>query len=215
MNSRSTNDPAGSVGAETLRELAELGAFLLGFAPWILFLFLSGHSLASLERAIAISLAASVVFGFSELRAGFVLQWGSLLFFAASLLAIGGFRLYWLATHMDLVANGCLAGIVWATILSGRPFALQYAQRSVPVEHRNDPALRAACLRISLFWAVLMTVATGMAVYRRSPWPQATESTYFLLTLLIITTGIACTTLYKGHLRRRKRAAAAIDPGTP
>ncbi len=211
MRVRFSNCPANGVAAETLRELAELGSLLLGFAPWVLFLFLSGHSLTSLERALLVSLGASVVFGFSELRAGFVLQWGSLIFFAGSLLLIAVFHFYWLADHMDLVANGSLAAIVWATILSGRPFALQYAQRSAPAEHRNDPALRAACFRISLFWAVLMTVATGMAVYRRSPGPQATESTYFLLTLLIITSGIAGTTIYKGHLRRKK-SASPIPP---
>ena len=41
---------------------------LLGFIPWPLFLFLAGDSLASLQRAILVSLLASIVLGFKGLK---------------------------------------------------------------------------------------------------------------------------------------------------
>ena len=54
---------------------------LLGFLPWILFGIMAGPSLTRLEMALAVSLAATVALGFKQLRKGFFLTWGSLLFF--------------------------------------------------------------------------------------------------------------------------------------
>ena len=71
-----------------MKELKELVKFLLGFMPWLLFLFLSGSTLASLERSIIVSLLASVIFNFGELRKGFILQWGTLLFFSVCAIAV-------------------------------------------------------------------------------------------------------------------------------
>ena len=65
-----------------MRELKDAGMLLLGFLPWLLFLFFSGHSLGSLERVSWLCLAASLTFGFSELRSGFILQWGTLVLFS-------------------------------------------------------------------------------------------------------------------------------------
>ena len=39
-----------------MHDLKELGVLLLGFVPWLLFLFLSGHTLESLEISILASL---------------------------------------------------------------------------------------------------------------------------------------------------------------
>jgi carotenoid cleavage dioxygenase len=62
-------------------EIEETIQFILGFMPWILFLFISGHSFASLEHALLICLAVCLVLGFKDLRKGFLLRWGTLLFF--------------------------------------------------------------------------------------------------------------------------------------
>ena len=40
-----------------MRDIKELCILLLGFNPWLLFLFLAGHSMPSLKIAIIISLA--------------------------------------------------------------------------------------------------------------------------------------------------------------
>ena len=45
-----------------MRELKDTAVLLLGFLPWLLFLFFSGHSMESLERITWISLAVGVVF---------------------------------------------------------------------------------------------------------------------------------------------------------
>jgi len=188
-----------------MRELKDLAGLLLGFIPWLLFLFLSGHSLQGLERAALLSLVASLTFGFSELRNGFILQWGTLIFFACCVLLINGLHLTWVATHMDLLANLSLACIIWLTLLSGRPFALQYARKGLPPERWNDPALLAGCRFITLVWAILMSLAVGLSVYRRSPAPQASESVYFAISLGLIMGGVVFTTIFKRHKRLQRQ----------
>ena len=42
-------------------DLKELGLLMLGFLPWILFLFLSGNTLNSLKIAVVVSLVACLV----------------------------------------------------------------------------------------------------------------------------------------------------------
>ena len=184
-----------------MRELKDTAALLLGFLPWLLFLFFSGHSMESLERITWISLAASLTFGFSELRSGFILQWGTLVFFAACAVLVGIFHVVWVATQMDLLANASLAAIVWGTLLAGQPFALQYARRGLPPERWNDPKMVAGCRFITLVWAALMTASVGVSVYRRTSAPQVSEQAYFTISLAIIAVGVVFTTLFK----RRKR----------
>ncbi len=42
-------------------ELKQLGRLLLGFVPWLLFLFLAGRTLGSLELAAVLCLAVSLI----------------------------------------------------------------------------------------------------------------------------------------------------------
>ena len=62
-------------------DFKELGLLMLGFLPWMLFLFLSGHTMLSLKIAVVISLVASVTLGFGDLKRGFILSWGTCIFF--------------------------------------------------------------------------------------------------------------------------------------
>jgi ABC-type multidrug transport system permease subunit len=187
-----------------MRELKDMGTLLMGFLPWLLFLFFSGHSLQSLERISWVCLVASLTFGFFELRSGFMLQWGTLLFFAACILLVNFLQVSWVATQMDLLANLSLASLVWITLLCGEPFALQYARKGLPKERWNDPSLLKGCRFITLVWAVLISLSVGVSVYRRSPAPQATEQAYFGISLTIIAVGVIFTTLYKRQKRLQR-----------
>ncbi len=193
-----------------MRELKDLGLLLVGFMPWLLFLFVSGHSLTSLERAIVICLVASVTFGFGELRRGYILQWGSLLFFTACFLLVNILSIVWVAEQMDLLANLTLASIVWLTILVGRPFALQYARRDLPKEQWNDKKFVEGCRFISIVWAVLMTLSVGISVLRRLPMAKAPSWVYFTGSICLILAGVTFTTVFKRQKRlERERAAIA------
>jgi hypothetical protein len=192
-----------------MRDLKELGVLVLGFIPWLLFLFFSGHTLTSLEHATIVSLFASLTFGFGELRRGYILQWGTLLFFCSCVVLVNLFRMIWVADHMDLLANTALAGTMWLTILVGKPFALQYARRDMPKERWNDPKLIQGCRFITLVWACLMSLAAGVSVLRRSSMINLPAWVYFDASLCIILTGLTFTTLFKRQKRLQHERAEA------
>lgn len=197
-----------------MRDIKELGVLLLGFIPWLLFLLLSGHSLTSLEHAIIVSLFASLTFGFGELKRGYILTWGTLLFFCFCAVFVNLLGVLWVATYMDLLANTALAGIMWLTILVGKPFALQYARRDVPKERWNDPKFIQGCRYITLVWACLMSMAAGLSVFRRSSLVSLPGWVYFDASLCIILTGLTFTTLFKRQKRLQNEKEKATTKVT-
>jgi hypothetical protein len=196
-----------------MRDLKELGALLIGFIPWLLFLLLSGHSLTSLESAIIVSLVASLTFGFDDLKRGYILTWGTLLFFCFCAIFVNLLSVLWVATYMDLLSNAVLSSIMWLTILVRKPFALQYARRDVPREQWNDPQFIQGCRFITLVWASLMSVAAGLSILRRSSTVNLPGWVYFDASLCIIVTGLTVTTLFKRKKRLQREKEEARNRG--
>jgi hypothetical protein len=187
-----------------LPDLKELGILLLGFLPWLLFLFLSGNTLASLERAIVISLIASLIFGFRELRSGYILTWGTLVFFSSCAILVNIFKVVWVASQMSLLANSALAVTMWLTLLLGKPFALQYARKGLPKEHWNDPNFIRGCRFITVVWACLMSLSALVSLIHRIPGLKWPEWVFFLLSMCIMLTGLTFTTVYKRQKRLKR-----------
>lgn len=184
-----------------MKELKEIIKFLLGFIPWLLFLFLSGHTLVSLERSIVICLLASLIFGFKELRKGFILQWGTFLFFAACAITVNLFHLIFVAKNMGIISNGSLACVVWGTILIGKPFTLQYAMAELPKERWTDPAVIHSCRFIAIIWASLLTFSSLVAYFRILNPALYPDWVYFDISMGVILGGTVFTSLYKKYRR--------------
>lgn len=188
-------------------DLKELGLLTLGFLPWMLFLFLSGHTMTSLKIAIVISLVATFTLGFGDLKRGFILSWGTLIFFLLCLIMVDFLNNEWLAREMDLVSNVSLATIMWFTVLIGKPFALQYAQRGMPKERWNDAGFIRGCRFITIVWACLMTFAVLISILRRTTWLPFPSWVYFDLTLLNIVVGLTYNTIFKRKKRLQRELA--------
>jgi carotenoid cleavage dioxygenase len=184
-------------------DLKELGQLMLGFLPWMLFLFIAGHTMTSLKIAIIISFVTAVTLGFGDLKRGFILQWGTVIFFLICLILVNLLDNVWMATEMDLVSNTALASIMWFTVVIGKPFALQYAKRGLPKERWSDVNFIRGCMFITVVWACLMTFAVLISVTRRTNWLPFPNWVYFDLTLLNIVAGLTFTTIFK----RKKRLA--------
>lgn len=68
--------------------MKQLISILLGFLPWIAFGVISGPSLWRLNAAIIVALALVPITGYKQLAKGFILTWGSLLFFGVILVMV-------------------------------------------------------------------------------------------------------------------------------
>ncbi len=191
-----------------MREIIEIAKFILGFLPWILFLFLPTNGWDPLKRAVAICLAATILFGWKDLRKGLILPWATLFFFLFCTVSFYGFGWVGLAQQMDWVSNGSLAGVIWFTVLVGKPFPLQYARADLPPERWNDESLIRSCRFIAIFWGCLLLVPVAFSVFKRLKPDALPDAFYFGLSICCIVVGIAFTTLYK-RVKRQQREAAA------
>ncbi|MFH1411558.1 MAG: hypothetical protein ABIG55_02830 [Candidatus Omnitrophota bacterium] len=176
--------------------------FIAGFMPWILFLFISGHTLVSLERAIIVCFLASVLFGYRGLRKGFILNWGTLAYFAVCLIAVNLMKNMFVIKNMGIFSNGFLAAIVWVTIFSGKPFTLQYAREELPEEKWNEPSLIRGCHFMAMVWGYLLTFSVLVSCFKTFNPGVFSEKVYFDISLATIFGGIIYTQLYK----KRKRS---------
>jgi hypothetical protein len=191
---------------EMIEAVLDIARFLVGFLPWILFLFLPTEGWEPLRRAVLICLAASVVFSWKALRERFLLQWTSTMFFLFCALAFYGFNWVWLARHMSVVANLVLDGTIWLTVVAGRPFTLQYAQLETPREFWDTQAFRSGCRSIAIFWGVLLLVPSVFSIFRLFSPGALPNAFYFLLTIFCMVFGIVSTTIFK-RVKRKQRMA--------
>ena len=191
-----------------MKDLIEILKFLLGFASWIVFLFLSGNTLTSLEHALVISFIISLILGYRQLRGGFILQWGSVIFFAACIIMINGLHNITMAKNMGIIANGFLASIIWLTILIGKPFTLQYAREDRPKEQWNDPGLVKSCRFMAIVWGLLMLFSTSVACFKVMRPGLYPETVYSTISICTIMGGTLFTQFYKKY-KRSSRADSA------
>jgi hypothetical protein len=131
-----------------MKDLIEILKFLLGFASWIVFLFLSGSTFTSLERALVISFIISLIFGYRQLRGGFILQWGSVIFFAWCIIMVNCLKNVTVAKSMGVIANGFLASIIWLTILVENHLPYSMHGR---IFRKNDGMTRDLCKAAGLW----------------------------------------------------------------
>lgn len=143
------------------------------FIPWILYFSLIGPSQKQLDIAIIASLAAFLFFGAKELKKGFILTWGTFLFFIFMLVTVVLFKIQWIASHEWLFSNGTLASIAWISLLLGKPFTLQYAREQVSKEKWNHPIFIQINQLLTLTWGLIFLFCTIIPVIQiYYPYPH-------------------------------------------
>jgi hypothetical protein len=143
--------------------MKQLISILLGFLPWIAFGVLAGPSLWRLNAAIIVALALVLVMGYKQLAKGFILTWGSLVFFGVLLVMVVLLSNLWVIDNLDILTNGTLAAIAWLSIFIGKPFVLDYARETVPPERQASPVFYPTCRNLAAIWGVVFLINTGMS----------------------------------------------------
>ncbi len=184
--------------------MKEMLRILLGFFPWILFGIMAGPPLTRLEMALAVSLAATLALGVKQLRKGFFLTWGSLLFFFLSFILVAFLKNLWVVEHMDLLAQATLVAIAWSSIIAGQPFTLQYARESVPEAYWHTPKFIHTGYFTSIVWGIIFLIALGASLFR--PYLEQMGSwLYYLLATGSMFLGIIFTAWYVHRVRKARQ----------
>ncbi len=193
--------------------MKDLLKLLMGFLPWIAFAVLAGPSLLRLEIAIVLSFLISLVVGYSQLKKGFILAWGSLVFFSANLILVAALKNVWVMQHMGILAPLTLAVITWVSIALGKPFVLQFARESVPKEQWGNPEFIAGCRNLTIFWGCLFICSTVIALAKSMKF-GGPDWLYGLLSFGITMFGIFFTEWFKSQKRhqRERIAKQAVKP---
>jgi hypothetical protein len=192
--------------------MKQLISILLGFLPWIVFGVVSGPSLWRLNAAIIAALALVPVMGYKQLARGFILTWGSLLFFGVLLVTVVLDRNLWVINHLDILAQGTLAAIAWLSIFLGKPFVLQYARETVPPERQADPVFYSTCRTLTVVWGMIFLISTAMSTGKTYGW-WAGGPVYQVVSLALIGSGLWLNHWYPQYVRRQ--AKIGVNPDQP
>jgi len=192
--------------------MKEILNILLGFLPWIVFGAVSGPSLWRLNAAIINALALVLVMGYKQLAQGFILTWGSLLFFGVNLVMVVLGRNLWVIKNLDILTKGTLAAIAWLSIFMGKPFVLQYARETVPPERQASPVFYRTCRTLAVIWGVVFLIATGMSVAKTYSWWLGGMG-YQAVSWGLIGLGLGLNHWYPQYVRHR--AKLGVNPDQP
>ena len=108
---------------------------LTSFLPWLGFSILSSvYPALAMPFAIILSLCS-----YPKLVKGFVLDWGSLIFFIVMYIDSQFFHNVWLLHHMSIVSSFFFVAIAGFSLLIKKPFTSQYAKLEVEPDKWNSP----------------------------------------------------------------------------
>ena len=185
-----------------------------GFLPWILYFIIAGTSLSSIEWALGVALIVLIIKNKDEFKKGFILTWGSVIFFALMLILVAIFHINWLVTHTWILSNAALALISWSSLAVKKPFTLQYAREQVKKELWNHPAFIKINVHLTVIWALVFTFC--MLIHITQLYWQPFPSWFYQiitngLSLLAILFTMRYPTFYKKRSLERLKQKTAKD----
>jgi hypothetical protein len=189
---------------------------LLGFAPWIVFMLVSGPStwLWAALAALVVALVLAVPDWLRTREIG-VLQAAGIAFFGVlSVLALvlNPADLQWVEDRAQLLSSLVLTVVAGGSLAVGRPFTEYYARQAVPREHWSSPLFKRVNVVITAVWTVtFLLIALCDLVVVLAPGSGAVFN--WVLPVLLIVAAVLFTKKYPE--RARRTAAAAGDGAAP
>ncbi len=180
---------------------------VVSFAPWIAFLIIAKDTMHRVEVGLVVALGLTVLMAVLRLHRG-IIMWVGLAFFSGAAIAIIGFHNLWAIEHLGVLANGALAIGSWTTLLTGKPFTLEYARQHADPSKWDDPRFIRTNELITAAWASVFTFNTVVAwlLMKHLLLPEWASHT---LSYAALVGAAAFTSWYPGYVR--KRAGSAQD----
>lgn len=151
------------------------------FLPWILYSSFYGNSRTQFMFAAGVALFSSLLVDKKNLRDKFILSWGTVIYFGLLLLIGAFFHWTWLQNNTWLISNLVLAGIAFASSITGKPFTIQYAKRTTPeIYWRNALFLQINHILTNI-WGVIFFL-TAVANFFYTDDPKINYFTYLILS---------------------------------
>jgi len=150
------------------------------FLPWILYSILYSNNPTQFKIAIGAAIGSSLLLDWKDLRAGFILTWCTLLYFAGLLIFVTLYHSVWLEKNMWLFSNLILATIAFLSILIKKPFTIQYAKQAVAEAYWNNPLFIEINNILTLIWGLIF-LFTALTNYLHSDALKLHGIVYFFV----------------------------------
>lgn len=174
---------------------------IIAFAPWLAFLLIAHDSLFRLKLGLLTALVLSIAMGLAGLHRGIIL-WVGLAFFSCATLAVNVFNNMGAVKYMGIIASGTLAISTWLTLITKRPFTMEYAKEHTEPSLWNSPIFVRTNMLLTAAWGTTFTI-NALLAWGKMEHLFLTESAYEIIsyTLMLGTAGF--TTWYPGHIRQK------------
>jgi hypothetical protein len=176
--------------------------FILAFLPWLLFLFIAGHSLLTLKIAIIVSFVTAIIMGIARIHRGVIL-WGGIAFFSFAAIAVLLLNNMWAVHHMGMLASGTLFVSALFSIIIKKPFVMDYARDHVEEKYWDSPEFLRSCTIITSVWCLvfLLNVAlNAVKLYHRGIPGWIFEVTQYI----VLFSGVIFTNFYSKHASKQR-----------
>jgi carotenoid cleavage dioxygenase len=162
---------------------------LYGFLPWILFSAIFGKNGKDSLIAIIVALVVCIKTERTHLRKGFVLSWGTVIFFILLFFLAVVARIPWVIDNASMLSNLTLALIAWISLFIGQPFTLQYAREQTPQQIWKTPGFIKVNQILTIIWGLIFLFSV-LLHYLRSYIPKSEAVLYPILSYGSIILGL-------------------------
>lgn len=176
---------------------------ILGFLPWILFSAIYGKSAHEILISILIASAVMIKTEWRTLKKGYVLPWGTVVFFIFMFLFAVVFKNTWVINNARGLSNAILALIAWTSLIISKPFTLQYAREQVPQQFWSNPGFIKVNQIITAVWGSIFVFS---ALLYAIPFSQTTIDRILFQCLMYgaMALGILFTVKFPAYYRNKK-----------
>ena len=160
-HAKHSNEMADTGRGSAAAAIQSVAAFVVGFAPWIVYWVLVGNT--PFLTAVLVPLLLSVLINGIALarhQPVMVLEAGTAVVFAVFVVMSLTLSDDFLERWLQPLGNAGLFLIVLISILIGKPFTLQYARKSTPRELWDEPGFVYVCWLLAWVWAAAMGFMT-------------------------------------------------------
>lgn len=162
-----------------------------------------------LQIGICVATFLVIVMGLTRLHRGAIL-WAGVLFFAFALVSVAWLKDIWVIKHLGVLASGTLFVITLLSVFVGRPFTEDYAREHVPRELWDSPAFIRSCYTVTSLWGFIF-LANTLVNFAKLYYPETRELFFQGLEFGFVILGVAFTTAYSQHARRKRLASSAAE----
>lgn len=174
------------------------------FLPWILYFSLLGPTQSQMSMALGVAAVTSIVFELNALKKGFVLSWGTLIFFIFMLVVVVILKSQLAVKYAWVISHTGLAFIAWTSILLRRPFTIQYAKARVSKDKWGHSLFLEINYILTSIWGVVFLLGLGLSILRLYN-PEFSGWSFELISYLPSIFGVWVTTWFPDWYREKNK----------